>query len=285
MILIAESGSTKCDWVLLDGSGNELNRWKTIGFNPYFHTAEEIVSHLSNTKEVETYRSQVRAVYFYGAGCNTSKLKMIIKNALDQVFIHSQNEIGHDLEAAAFSVYEGAPLIACIIGTGSNSCFFDGEKISENTPALAFILGDEGSASYIGKRLVTDFLYGKMPQDIACDFKDNYPFTKDEVIDRVYHQCHPNVYLASFGIFAGKHSKTPYIRNIVKEGFDTFIENHVACYSNANQVKVSFVGSVAQAYQGIMEECLRIRGFKLGEIVAQPIDSLVTYHIKQLQVS
>jgi N-acetylglucosamine kinase-like BadF-type ATPase len=155
MILIAESGSTKCDWVLLDLTGKEIERWKTIGFNPYFHAEDVIVQTLSTEKDFMFWKDKVSQVWFYGAGCSTEVLSVIVRKALDRVFVNSSNNVGHDLEAAAFALYQGEPFVACILGTGSNSCMFDGDGVYEETPSLAYVLGDEGSASFIGKRLLT----------------------------------------------------------------------------------------------------------------------------------
>lgn len=284
MILIAESGSTKCDWVLLDLRGNEVERWKTIGFNPYFHSEDFIVKTLSKENNVMSYKDKVTQVWFYGAGCSTESLKAIVKKGLDRIFVNAKNNVGHDLEAAAFALYQGEPFIACILGTGSNSCMFDGEQIHQETPSLAYVLGDEGSASFIGKRLVSDYLYNRLPKELNDDFDLVYGVSKDDVIDAVYNKPHANVYLASFGPFAGKWADHSYIKTIVKEGFDKFIDIHVSCYENQGKMKVSFVGSVAKVYQEILMKCLKERGLHLGQILDKPINSLINYHIETMAV-
>jgi N-acetylglucosamine kinase-like BadF-type ATPase len=144
MILIAESGSTKCDWVLIDNKGREIDRWNTMGFNPYFHSSDFVYATLSKTDGLRVWAEKIDQTWFYGAGCSTEPLQAIIKEGLDRVFVNAENHVGHDLEAAAYALYEGEPEIACILGTGSNSCYFDGEKIYEEVPSLAYILGDEG---------------------------------------------------------------------------------------------------------------------------------------------
>ncbi len=284
MILIAESGSTKCDWVLLDLKGREIDRWNTIGFNPYFHSKEMIVTTLKSTKEFKVWKERIEQVWFYGAGCSTTELKTIVKNGLDEFFVNSSNHIGHDLEAAAFALYEGEPLVVCILGTGSNSCMFDGNKITEETPSLAYVLGDEGSASFIGKKLVSDYLYKRLPKELSDDFTNVYGITKDCVTDAVYNKPHANVYLASFGPFAGKWTAHPYIKEVVKDGFDKFIDIHISCFPNMKQLPVSFVGSVAKIYEDTLTDCLHERGYKKGKVLAKPINSLIQYHLDVLDI-
>lgn len=283
MILIAESGSTKCDWVLLDKQGTEIDRWNTMGFNPYFHSAEKVAEELRATA-LSVWADQVQQTWFYGAGCSSDPLKAIIKAGLDAVFINAQNHVDHDLNASAYALYQGEPVIACILGTGSNSCYFDGQTVSEEVPALAYILGDEGSASYIGKRLVADFLYHRLPPHLYKDFDRTYKVSKEEVVKRVYSMPHANVYLASFGPFAGKHSEDPYIRDIVREGVRKFIDIHVLCFQDSPNVPVSFVGSVAKAFESILIEELHRVNLSFGRVLAKPVNNLVAYHINILGV-
>jgi glucosamine kinase len=284
MILIAESGSTKCDWVLIDQKGREIERWHTMGFNPYFHSADVVAETLSNTKGLNLWADRIAQTWFYGAGCSSADLKAIIRNGLDRVFINADNHVDHDLVAAAYALYDGKPLVACILGTGSNSGYFNGEEVTEEVPALAYILGDEGSASYIGKRLIADFLYKRLPPDLYKDFARNYHITKDEVVERVYNQPYANVYLANFGPFAGKHKDHPYIIEIVREGVRKFIDVHVLCYEHAKTAQVSFVGSVAKAFEDIIKEELTVSGLEFGRVLAKPVNRLIDYHIKHIGV-
>lgn len=284
MILIAESGSTKSDWVLLDNKGREIDRWNTMGFNPYFHTADLVCEKLSSTDGLRVWAEKVEQTWFYGAGCSSDELKAIIREGLDRVFTNSVNHVGHDLEAAAFALYEGEPEIACILGTGSNSCYFDGCAVSEEVPSLAYILGDEGSASFIGKRIVADFLYKRLPEPLQSDFEKMYKLSKDDIIGSVYHKPFANVYLAGFGPFAGKHADHPYIKGLVKEGFTKFIEIHVMCFENAPHVPVSFVGSVAKVYEDILTECLDDFGLRKGKVLAKPVNHLIKYHINFIKI-
>ncbi len=284
MILVAESGSTKCDWILLDHKGQEVNRWKTMGFNPYFHDEKLVEQVLKKTIGLKDFAGDVEQTWFYGAGCSTDALRSIIVTGLNNVFTKAKNHVGHDLEAAAFALYSGEPLIACILGTGSNSCYFNGETIFEEVPSLAYILGDEGSAGFIGKRILADYLYKKLPTDLHHAFKAEFNLSKDEIINTVYNKPNANVYLASFGPFAGKHNKHPYVKNIMQDAFKKFLDIHVACFKEAKNVPISFVGSVAKNNEDILTQCLNDFGFKKGKVLAKPVDALVQYHLKKLNI-
>lgn len=284
MILIAESGSTKCDWVLLDSKGREIDRWKTMGFNPYFHSADKVQRVLSKTEGLNIWSDKISQTWFYGAGCSSPAKNAIIKDGLDRVFVNAKNHVDHDLTASAYALYSGKPIIACILGTGSNSCYFDGKNIKEEVPALAYILGDEGSASFLGKRLVSDFLYKKLPPELQQDFTETYGLDKETVFDYVYNKPHANVYLASFGPFAGKHKDHPYITKIAREGVGKFIDIHVLCYPESSDVEICFVGSVAKAFEDIIKEELEARNLTFGKVLAKPVNSLVKYHLEFLNI-
>ncbi len=281
MILIAESGSTKCDAVFLDDSGKEISRFRMMGFNPYFHTSPFISENALLVDEIMKYKDQTTHVFFYGAGCSSQRLNLVISEGLSPVFPNAKIMVDHDLKACAYSTYDGEPSISCILGTGSNSVYFDGHDIAEEVPALAFILGDEGSASYIGKKLISGFLYKKMPQDLADDFFNTYKLTKDIVIDKVYAQDHANVFLGSLAPFAHKNIKNPFVYEIVAEGFRKFLETHVLCFPQAKNVEVNFVGSIAYHFQDVLVDLLKSMDLKLGRIIRRPLDGLINYHLTQ----
>ncbi len=284
MIFIAESGSTKCDWVLINREGQEMGRWNTMGFNPYFHSSDLIRHKMSQEKGMRPFVDEVLKVWFYGAGCSTPELQNIVREGLHMVFPNAEIFVDHDLNAAAYALYQGRPEIACILGTGSNSCYFDGQTVREEVPALAYVLGDEGSASWIGKRLVADFLYKRLPQDLHCAFEDTYRTSKNEIIQRVYNEPHANVYLASFSRFAGDHAGHGWIRAMVANGFAKFIDIHVKCYPEAEKAEVNFVGSVAKQFEDILRTEVQKAGLVYGRTQAKPVNLLVQYHIERLKV-
>ena len=284
MILIAESGSTKCDWVALNPNGAEYARFSTMGFNPYFHSAPFIEEELGGNAVIRRIINSVDYVYFYGAGASSESLKDIIKDGLQRIMPKSKINVDHDLVASAYSTYTGIPAITCILGTGSNSCYFDGESVSEEVPALGYVLGDEGSASFIGKRLVSDFLYKRLPAEMAEDFYLTYQLDKDEIITNIYNKPNANVYLASFSRFAGKHMETPYVKMIVREGFAKFADIHIACFENCREVPIHFVGSVGAIFHELLKDVLEERGMNIGQIMRKPVDGLIKYHVEYLKI-
>ncbi|HKL39936.1 MAG TPA: hypothetical protein VJ894_04615, partial [Cryomorphaceae bacterium] len=226
MLVIADSGSTKCDWRIV-AEDKSYSDCTTMGINPYFHNEDVIEAELRDNEQLMQVANEVKALFFYGAGCSSTELKRTAEQGLSRVFPNAEIYVDHDLVAAAFAVYEDDPCIACILGTGSNSCHFDGDIVREEVPALAYILGDEGSGSYFGKQLLSDFLYKRLPQNIHEGLVDKFGLTKDIVVDRVYMKPHANVYLASFMKFITGFKSEPYIQDILSEGIGKFLDIHV----------------------------------------------------------
>lgn len=277
MLVVAESGSTKCDWLIDDGKGNLIETF-TIGFNPFFHTTDVVLEHLKSNKDLMKLAPQIEEVNFYGAGCSSEDRNIIIRSALEQVFTNARCSVGHDLNAAAYSTYTGEPAITCILGTGSNSCYFDGNEVSEVVPALGYILGDEGSGSYFGKRIISDYIYERLPAELQKDFKGRYQLTKEEIFSRVYNQKDANVFLASFMRFLVPHKEHPYFADIIYKGLKHFAEIHIACYPNYKSVPIHFVGSVSYYFQDILREIGEEMGYKVGVVNKNPVSSLLDYH-------
>lgn len=284
MILIAEGGSTKCDWVIIDNQLNETNRVKTVGFNPYFHNAAFVKEVLSNTPELNSIKENVELVFFYGAGCSSDELNLKIHNGLQAIFTNADIEVEHDLAAAAHALYQGEPIISCIIGTGSNSGLFDGEKMSETVPALGYILGDEASGSYFGKRVMADYFYNRLPSEMQAAFKAEYNLDWHSTIPSIYENRDTNVYLASFMKFIAGFSSTQYVQDMVAEGMGKFIDIHVMSFKNYEKYKVGFVGSIAHIFRDILEKELDKRGCQIGPIIKSPIDSLVKYRLDRINI-
>tara|TARA_Y100001954_G_C15756717_1_gene576757 strand:- start:86 stop:949 length:864 start_codon:yes stop_codon:yes gene_type:complete len=285
MILIADSGSTKSDWLAIDENGEVLAQFSTMGFNPYFHSADKVESELIGTEEMMVIAEKVEKTYFYGAGSSSVEMCSIIKEGLSRVLVNSEVHVGHDLDGAAYSTWSGEPSITCILGTGSNSCYFDGEKTSEEVPSLAFILGDEGSGSWFGKRLLQGFFYKQLPQHIYEDFIREFGEEESKVTSvnrRVYKEEGPNVYLASFTKFIGKHKSDPVIKQWLLEGFHAFLSVHVECYCNFKDVPVHFIGSIAYYFKEELIEACNQRGIRVGNMIKKPIDGLADYHVKYL---
>lgn len=280
MILIADSGSTKCDWQFIDREGKVLTSFSTMGFNPYFHAPELIVSELRNSPDATSIQDKVKLVFFYGAGCSTQRLNAIIQEGLGRFFKAASIHVDHDLLGAAYAAYDGRPCIVAILGTGSNSCHFDGENISEEVPSLAYILGDEASGSYFGKRLLREYFYKKLPEDLHFAFSREFTLSKDEFVKRIYNEPNTNVYLASFMKFIGNHAGHPHVQRLIREGFTEFIDIHVQCFSDYREVPTHFIGSVAYYFSGILREVCTEMNVLCGNIIQKPIDNLVHYHLK-----
>ena len=280
MILIVDSGSTKADWRLINQLGENLKDFSTMGFNPYFHSSDLVETELRKSANVMEIASFVEHVFFYGAGCSSVTLDAIIQEGLNRVFTNANVLVGHDLEACAFATYYGEPEISCILGTGSNSCYFDGEEVTEAVPSLAYILGDEGSGSYFGKRLLQDYFYKLLPEDMAEAFHFEFNLTDKDIVRKVYNEPNANVYLASFMKFIGKFKDHPHVENWMVYGFRHFLKIHVKCYSNWADVKVNFIGSVAFHFRKYLEMACETENVILGDIIKKPIDNLVRYHIE-----
>ena len=280
MIIIADSGSTKSDWILVDKTGTPVGNFQTVGFNPFFHDEDFVEEKTKNNTELASYADDVQSIFFYGAGCSSPHLNLKIKNGLQRVFKKADILVDHDLLGAAYSCYNGEPNIACIIGTGSNSCRFDGEGIEEKVPALAYILGDEGSGSFFGKKLLSAFLYNQLPKEIHEEFVSKFNITKDMIFDNIYNKPHANVYLASFTRFISAHKKHPYFQEILVEGMKLFLSIHVCCFDDYKSVPVNFVGSVAFHFEDELKIAAKQLGINIRSVVKKPINGLVEYHFR-----
>lgn len=279
MIGIIDSGSTKSDWVILDETnGKEVARAKTIGFNPYFVSEEDILKELQQSKELVVLKDKITKIYFYGAGVHDVNLASKIKKPFDQFFPNSENIIDHDMKAAAYAAYNGKPAIVCILGTGSNSCYFDGEKIHEETPSLGFILGDEGSGNHIGRELIRSYFCGKFPTHLKRTFKERYNLSEKDIEEQVYHNRFANAYLASFSVFASDHKYEPFIQRLVFDCLDDFFRYQVMPYPQKDKAEINFIGSIAHYYESTLKSVANKYNLHVGNIVKKPIDDLVKYH-------
>lgn len=277
MVLIVESGSTKSDWVLL-GPENSQKEYTTMGFNPYFHSSTDVEKELKNHVDLMAIATKIKHIYFYGAGCSNLKMNEIIKLGLSKVFLNAAINVDHDLLACAYATYSGNASISCIIGTGSNSCYFDGVSVSEVVPALGYILGDEGSGTYFGKKLLAAFLYHQLPTHVAADFISEYGVDKESIVNSVYREGNANVYIASFMPFIAKHKEEEIFQKMVEDGLKHFMEVHVCCYPNYKDVEVNFVGSLSSIFRGALDRAAISLGITIGRVVQKPIDGLVAYH-------
>ena len=282
MILIAESGSTKTDWVLVNDN-KEITMFKTMGFNPFFHSSEFIAEEIQNNKEFYEASKNVDKLYFYGAGCSSDEMNNIVKLGLSKIYPNSAVIVDHDLLACALSTYQGEPSISCILGTGSNSCYFDGKVLREEVPAIAYVLGDEGSGSFYGKKLLRDYLYNQLPESINKDFESQFGNAKADIFENVYMKPHANVYLASFMKFLNRHYHHEYVVNMIEHGMNEFMKIHVCCYPEHKSVKTHFIGSISKIFERELIQAANNNGVILGEIIQKPVDNLVNYHLNHIK--
>lgn len=279
MILIADSGSTKCDWKLMDGI-TEIGSVSTMGFNPYFHS-EAIISATLKAQRLFTLNAEkITEVFIYSAGCSSPELNRIVEKGLRAVFSKAKIVVDHDVLGAALAACQGAPGIACILGTGSNSCFYDGKTTYEEIPSLAYILGDEGSGSWYGKQLLRDYLYKEpIPAELRAELEAQ-GHDKDSIMENIYMKEHANVYLASFMKTISKFKHTEYVQQMIHDGMRAFLLRHVCCFPNHREVPVNFVGSIAYYFQDILKAEAELLGITVGNVIKKPIDGLVEYHLK-----
>ncbi|MFN8299879.1 MAG: hypothetical protein U0T75_12290 [Chitinophagales bacterium] len=277
MIIIAESGSTKTNWLT-----EEQQLLETMGFNPMFHSTETILAELQKHTGLSALRERVTAVFFYGASCSSADRNLVVEKAVRSFFPSATTiTVDHDLKAAAIATYTGVPGIACILGTGSNSCLFDGKEIYEEVPALGYLLGDEGSGAYFGKRLLAAFCYHELPDATMSMLKEQYGLEKEKIFEAVYKKPNANVYLASFAKVLGDSPDRDYMSKLAAEGFTEFFQHHVCCYKNYQQYPVHFVGSIAHFFKAELEQVAAKFGCELGIVDRNPVYRLLGHHVKQ----
>lgn len=282
MVAIVDSGSTKSDWVILDDFKKVFLKTETIGFNPNFINRELITPEIQKNSNLMLVKNSITKVFFYGSGCGVEKNREIIEAEIKKVFGKAEIVVKEDLMAAAYAAYKGKPAIVCILGTGSNSCYFDGENLKIELPSLGFLIGDEGSGSAIGKQLVRRYFMKKLPADLHSEFEANYQLTIEDALKHMYHAPRPNAYLADFNKFVVERKDHPYFMNMVFEEMKNFFEYQVMPYEEAHDAEINFIGSIAYYYENILRSVAEELNLNVGHVVQKPIESLVDYHIKYI---
>lgn len=283
MILIADGGSTKADWILLDKEGSQVLKTRTEGLNPAVFEADLLKKRIEDNQDLVKYKAKVTNVYFYGAGCGTERPTQLLKSLFEAFFVNATIEIKEDTYAAAYAVTT-KPGLVCILGTGSNSCYFDGENVDVRIPSLGYILMDEASGNYFGKKLIRDYYYHKMPKEIAEKFETQYNLDADVVKRNLYKKDNPNTYLAHFAEFIFKNDRNAYFNKVLHKGVKDFFKNRVLPFEESNKVPVHFVGSIAYFASDIIADVARYHLVELGNIVRRPIDGLIKYHKEKLKL-
>lgn len=275
MTIIADSGSSKTDWVVID-KNNQKQFFTTQGLNPYFVKPDDFIAAVTNHLLID--KTLIQQVYFYGSGCGTEQKKNEVERNLNKLFIHAKCEVNHDLLGAARALCLQHKGVACILGTGSNACIYNGHEIVDEAVSLGFILGDEGGGAHLGKQLVTAFLYNELPDDLLEKFIKEFQTDKATILDHVYRKPYPNRYLASFVPFLVQHKSHKYVSTLVGHSFDLFINRHIKTLYNYNEFDCNFVGSIAFVFESILRKKVEQHGLKVVEIMNKPIDGLIRYH-------
>ncbi|MFV0565384.1 MAG: BadF/BadG/BcrA/BcrD ATPase family protein [Flavobacteriaceae bacterium] len=286
MILIVDSGSTKSDWVAVDQNGNKLlEKIRTQGLNPAIISEKKLKERIKESEDLVTHRAEVTHVFFYGAGAGTNKAKAVLKDVLQNVFKNAEITVEEDTMAAVFSTinHENEAAIVCIMGTGSNCSYYDGNKLHQRVISLGYSLMDDASGNYYGKQLIRDYYFNHMPENIRVAFETKYNLDADYIKSNLYKQPSPNAYLASFAEFMFLNKDSDYILNLIKDGIRVFTKNYIMQY--ADRVKtdpVHFAGSIAYFSQDQIREVAQEMGFIMGNVVRRPIDALAAFHTSKL---
>jgi glucosamine kinase len=283
MKLVADSGSTKTAWRLIDEQ-SRIHQISTQGFNPYFQDEKQIGGVLKDeffNQLPDNIQLQNLEIFFYGAGCSSEEKKLVVKRALIDVFPGADVFVEHDLLAAARATCGHKEGMAAILGTGSNSCWYDGKNIIENIPALGFILGDEGSGAHIGKTFICAYLNKEVPDAIAKRFFERFKYSKEDILDTVYKKPFPNRYLASFSKFVYQNLKEQYMVDMVAGCFNQFFDRHICKYPVHKKLKLSVVGSVGFYFSNILRRVASEKGVEIETIIEAPISGLSLYHLEE----
>ena len=280
MILIADSGGSKIDWRLLHKNG-DIFQANTPGFNPYYQSIDDLKKSIKESI-LPLVQGKIEKVFFYGAGVSSEKNQIIIRQAFHEFFPATHIEIGWDLLAAARALCGTDPGIACIMGTGSNSCLYNGKEIVDIVANLGWILADEGSGAYIGKRFVKDYLRKDIPQDLSDQFAAFLPLDREEILEHVYQLEKPSAFLAGFTKFIHQHLDHPYCYQLMYDSFSEFYEDVVMKYSGYQDFPVHFTGSIAYHFREILKKAAHDRNIRVKNILEGPIEGLILYHQKDL---
>ena len=278
MIILADGGSTKCDWILLDEQGEILFKTPTEGLNPAVFSKALLEERLKDNEELASYRKKIDRVHFYGAGCGTNKPTEMLAKIFEDYFENATDILVKEDMVAAVYAATTEPGIVCILGTGSNSCYFDGDEIKMTVDSLGYILMDEASGNYFGKRLIRDYYYKRMPQQVAAEFENRFDLSSDTIKENLYKKENPNTYLASFAEFIFTSERNGYFYKIITEGIQEFVETRVLCFPEAQNVPVHFIGSIAHFSEDIIRAAVWPYHLTVGNIVRRPIDGIIDYY-------
>jgi len=278
MILVADSGSTKTNWIALNNKGETYFKIDTKGLNPAVFPKETLYDRIISKIELNEIRNKVEKIFFYGAGCGTKTASGYLSEVFEKVFQNADIEIYEDTIAAVKSLQTTTPGIVCILGTGSNCSYFDGKETHQKVVSLGYIIMDDASGNYYGKQLIKDYYFKKMPVDFAKKFESNYDLSADEIKENLYKKENPNTYLAQVGRFLIENKTSEYAQKVIKTGLREFVENQIFQFEERKTAPIYFVGSIAHFLHDEIVEVLKEYDLKLGKIVRHPIVTLAQHH-------
>ncbi|MFD2161930.1 N-acetylglucosamine kinase [Paradesertivirga mongoliensis] len=276
MILVADSGSSKADWIIIKDDAERIE-FSTKGINPFFSNEKEICKVLSGYEEVQKYNSKIKEVHFFGAGCSSPDKREIVSNGLSKVFSKAFINVEDGVLGAVYATCGNSKGFTCVLGTGSNIAFFDGEQAHYGVHGIGYILGDEGSGAYFGRKIITAYMYGLMPQSLKKAFEANYQIDKETIIENIYQKPSPNIYLAAFSRFMYKHRDDKLIQSILFDGFEEFAKVHILRQAHYQAYPCHFVGSIAYFFQDVLAQVCSEHKIKLGKVIASPINGLTEF--------
>ncbi|HEU4609654.1 MAG TPA: N-acetylglucosamine kinase [Chitinophagaceae bacterium] len=276
-ILLADSGATKSEWCLVD-SRKKSTVYFTQGISPYFLDAAQIEQLIRQELLPQMGKKRPDAVFYYGTGCASAANARLVNKAIKRIFSEAEVQVTHDLMAAARALCGRQKGIACILGTGSNSCFYNGRTMVKNSPGLGYVLGDEGSGAYLGKKVLQYYLYNTFDEELKYKFELQYQTSAVEILEHVYKKPMPNRYLATFALFLAENRGHYMVENIIEDGLNDFFFSHLCKYGESWKYPVNFVGGVAYGFRDVLQQLCRNYEFELGRILKNPMEGLIEYH-------
>lgn len=286
MILIVDSGSTKSDWIAVDSNGNQLlGKMRTKGLNPAILPEKKIKKIIKSNSLLKEHKKSVTHIFFYGAGCGTVKPVALLKGVLEDIFVNAHIEVNEDTMAAVYSTinHDKESAVVCILGTGSNCSYYNGEQLEQRVVSLGYSIMDDASGNYYGRQLIRDYYFNHMPEDVRIAFSTKFNMESDYIKYNLYKKPNPNAYLANFAEFMFLNKDSEYIINLIKKGIRLFVTNMIMQYKEElKTVPVHFAGSIAYFSQDEIKAVAQEMGFTVGNFERRPIEGLVSFHTKNM---
>lgn len=280
MKLLVDSGSTKADWISIDETGKILFTTQTLGLNPEVLVKEEIITRLNDRFDISLNRENVSNLFFYGAGCGTDRMKNFLHDVFQEYFPNAAIVVHEDTYAAVYATTpKNEKAIVCILGTGSNCSYFDGNVLHQKVQSLGYIAMDDCSGNQFGRQLIRDYYFGKMPAALAKKFEKAYDLEADVIKHNLYKEPNPNAYMATFAKFLIQYKDEEYCQKLVRKDMQVFVDNYITQYENCKEVPVHFIGSIAFYLKEELKEVLEFNGLTIGNVLRRPIDGLIQFHL------